>query len=136
MDLDYETLLDKAFKELKTKSTSEERFKIPNLESMIQGKKTIIRNFRATFKTLKRDLKQVSKFFVKETGVPATIVDNQLILNGIFNSYKISQIYQRYINQFVLCKQCGKADTKLIIEKGVSMMKCEACGALTPIRKI
>jgi translation initiation factor 2 subunit 2 len=134
--MDYEKMLDNAQKELKCKTIGDDRFCIPAIESLIQGKKTIIKNIGVIAKTLHRDLKHISKFFIKETGVP-TVYDNQkLILNGIFNNYKIKQIYEKYINEYVKCKECDKYDTKLKNEKGIQMMKCEACGALSAIKKI
>jgi len=136
MNLDYKELLDKAYNELSKKETKEERFKIPELISIIQGKKTIIKNFMLVAKTLKRDPKQIIKFFVKETGVPANLDGQQLILTGSFNSYRISQMYKKYIAGFVICKQCGKPDTKLISEHGVTVLKCEACGAINAVKKI
>ena len=36
----------------------------------------------------------------------------------------------------LICKQCGKPETRIISEKGIVLMKCDACGAVNPIRKI
>jgi len=136
IDLDYNKLLDKAYKELEEIQGEEERFKIPEIESLIQGKKTIIKNLGMISKTLKREPTHFMKFFTKETGVPSTFDGTKLIMNGTFNSWKIRQSYEKYVAEYVLCKQCNKPDTKLISEKGVALMKCEACGAINPVRKI
>ncbi len=49
---------------------------------------------------------------------------------------KIASIYKKYIDDFVTCKQCLKPDTVLVSSKGVMTLKCEACGAINPVRKI
>ena len=136
MKFDYMKALDKAYKELADKKSSDERFKIPELESVVQGRKTILKNIAIIAKTLKRDVQHMMKFFIKETGVPANFDGNNIILNGAFNSYKINQMYNRYIELYVYCKQCGKPDTKLIMQHGIPMMKCEACGAINPVKKL
>lgn len=136
MDFKYDTLLDSAFNELKNRNVDEERFKIPEIDSLLQGKKTIIKNAGLIAKTLKREPQHLMKFFIKETGVPSTFDGTKLILNGAFNTFKITQAYKKYVDEFVLCKQCHKPDTKIQSEKGVSVMKCEACGAINPVRKI
>jgi len=106
------------------------------LENLIQGKKTLLKNAGPVCKTLKREILHMLKYFVKETGVPATNDDTKIILNGMVNSYKVNQIYNKYIDEFVLCKQCKKPETRIITEKGVLLLKCDACGAINPIRKI
>ncbi len=134
--LDYNLLLARARKQLESINVEHERFVIPELENMIQGKKTVLRNAGQISKTLKRDIQHMLRYFVKETGVPATNDDTKIILNGMVNSYKVSQIYTKYINEFVLCKQCKKPETRIITEKGVLLLKCDACGGVNPIRKL
>ncbi len=136
MDLDYNKLLDRAYEVLEHRNLDEERFKIPEIDTLIQGKKTLIKNASAIAKTLKREPQHLVRFFIKETGVPATYDGTKIILNGSFNSFKMNQSYQRYIEEFIICKQCNKPDTKLLSEKGIMIMKCEACGAVNPVRKI
>jgi translation initiation factor 2 subunit 2 len=79
----------------------EERFKIPEIDTLIQGKKTLIKNASAIAKTLKREPQHLVRFFIKETGVPATYDGTKIILNGSFNSFKMNQSYQRYIEEFI-----------------------------------
>ena len=134
--LDYNLLLARARKQLESINVEHERFVIPELDNMIQGKKTVLRNAGQISKTLKRDIQHMLRYFVKETGVPATNDDTKIILNGMVNSYKVSQIYTKYINEFVLCKQCKKPETRIITEKGVLLLKCDACGGINPIRKL
>lgn len=133
---DYNALLQRARKQMETINIAQERFVVPELENLIQGKKTLLKNAGLVAKALKRDVQHLLKHFVKETGVPATNDDTKIVLNGAVNSYKIKQIYDKYIEEFVLCKQCKKPETRIITEKGVLLLKCDACGAINPIRKL
>ena len=134
--LNYDFLLERARKQLESINVETERFVIPDLENLLQGKKTLLRNAVQVAKTLKRDVQHMLKYFVKETGVPATCDDTKIVLNGMVNSYKINQIYHKYIDEFVLCKQCKKPETRIITEKGVLLLKCDACGGINPVRKV
>lgn len=134
--MDYDKLLKRAKAQLENVNIEHERFVIPDLENQIQGKKTLLRNAGHVVKELKRDIQHFMKFFIKETGLPATTDNTKIILNGIVNSFKVSQIYKRYIEEFLLCKQCNKPETRIISEKGVVILKCDACGAMNPLRKI
>ena len=133
---DYNALLQRARTQLASVNTEQARFVVPELENLIQGKKTLLRNAGSVSKILKRDILHLLKYFVKETGVPATNDDTKIILNGIVNSFKVNQIYNKYVDEFVLCKQCKKPETRIITEKGVLLLKCDACGAINPVRKI
>lgn len=134
--LDYNLLLQRARTQLESINVEHERFVIPELENLIQGKKTLLKNAGQVTKILKRDILHLLKYFVKETGVPATNDDTKIILNGTVNSYKVNQIYNKYIDEFVLCKQCKKPETRMITEKGVLLLKCDACGAVNQVRKL
>lgn len=134
--LNYDHLLQRARKQLESINVEHERFVIPELENLIQGKKTLLKNAVQVAKSLKRETQHLLKYFVKETGVPATCDDTKVVLNGIVNSYKVNQIYNKYIDEFVLCKQCKKPETRIITEKGVLLLKCDACGAINPVRKV
>jgi translation initiation factor 2 subunit 2 len=134
--LNYDNLLQRARKQLESINIEHERFVIPELENLIQGKKTLLKNAVQVAKSLKRDVQHLLKFFVKETGVPATCDDAKVVLNGIVNSYKVNLIYNKYIDEFVLCKQCKKPETRIITEKGVLLLKCDACGGINPVRKV
>jgi len=133
---DYQNLLDNAFEKIKTVKKKTERFEILETDSLIQGKKTLIKNLQAMAKNVNRDIQHISKYFAKETGAVSNIENGKLMLNSSIPHLKIKQIYKNYVNTFVLCKQCGKPDTKLVVEKGATLLKCEACGAMTSVKKI
>jgi translation initiation factor 2 subunit 2 len=136
IDLDYEKLLTRIYLSLPKKTLTNERFELPVAQSIIQGKQTIVKNFTKIAKDLNRDPKQLYKFFMKEISTSSTIVNQSLILNGIFNAKKIHDILQKYIKNFVLCSECHKPDTEIVTQNNVKILKCSACGATTALPKL
>ena len=134
--MEYEKMLNRLYGSLPEKTSSKERFDLPRLESSIQGKKTLIRNFSQALKTVKRSEKHFYKYFTKETGTAATIEEGKLLLNGKFYPDVIDKLFTSYLNEFVLCHECHKPDTEIAERNGVKMLKCTACGALNPLKKI
>jgi len=43
---------------------------------------------------------------------------------------------QRYLETFVVCPVCKRPDTKIIKEKRLSFLMCEACGARSSIKQL
>ncbi|MFW6225798.1 MAG: translation initiation factor IF-2 subunit beta, partial [bacterium] len=41
---------------------------------------------------------------------------------------------RKYAEEFVLCPECGKPDTELIKEEGITKLHCLACGAKHPVQ--
>ena len=135
-ELDYNTLLDRIYIGLPDRSTHDSRFELPTVDSIVQGKQTIWRNFSKVAKDLKRDENQLYKFVMKEISTSSAITNNTLVLNGIFNNYKLNQILTKYIKNFILCSACHKPDTEIVTQNGVKVLKCSACGAITPLPKL
>jgi len=133
---EYEKMLERAYLSVPKKALEHERFEIPRVESMIQGSKTIIRGFNALLREMRRDEKHFLKYLTKETATSVTKGNNQIIINGKFNVVQLNRLIENYFKQFVLCPVCGKPDTKVVSQNGTKMMKCEACGAISPVKGI
>jgi len=132
----YDKLLAKAFEKIKSNKKTEDRFEFIEPDSLIQGKKTLIKNLQAIAKNLNRDVNHIAKYFAKETGAVGNLDGGKLILNSAILQTKIKTIYNSYLDAYVFCKQCKKPDTKFRTEKGAQVIKCEACGAMTSVKKI
>ncbi len=132
--IDYEQLVERAQKNLPKKTSAHERFEIPKVTGHIEGNKTIITNFHQITTTLRRDQKQLLKYLLRELASPGNIDGPRLILGRKISSALINEKIQKYANEFVICKECGKPDTQIIKEGPVSMLKCTACGAKHPIK--
>lgn len=128
--MDYEELLKKARKELpKVTETSKERFEIPTVKGHVEGNKTIVTNFIQICNIFSRDPAQLLKYLQKELATPAQIDGQRLIFGRKLSSDFINHKVEQFARSFVLCKECGKPDTKLIKEGRFLFLKCTACGA-------
>lgn len=131
---DYEQLLEKAYKEVKTVTGSSERFEIPKVKGEVAGKNTIITNIHEIASYIRRPLENLSKFLLKELAVSGKIENTRLILNRRLSSALVNDKVQLYVKEFVLCHECKKPDTEIISEKGIKFKHCLACGAKYPIK--
>ena len=130
----YEKLLEKAYKEVKVVKASSERFEIPKVQGMVEGKNTVITNFKAIADYLRRPIDNLAEFLQKELAASGKIDGDRLILNTKLNSAKVNEKIQMYAKEFVICNECGKPDTEVVPEKGIKFKHCLACGAKSPIR--
>ena len=64
--MEYEKLLDKAYKEVKVVSSSSDRFETPKVVGKIEGKNTIITNFQQIAQYIRRPAEHLLKFLLKE----------------------------------------------------------------------
>lgn len=106
-----------------------ERFEVPDIDTRKDGSKTIITNFGEIVDTLNRDEKHVSKYIQNELGTAGHIEGSELVLNGEFRRGNVQGRLENYLEEYVYCPECGRPDTKIVKEKGVEMLKCQACGA-------
>lgn len=132
----YEELLKKAKKDTPTKDAKPERFEFPKFKSFMQGPKTVIPNFSEVARILHRNPKHLMKFILGETGSSGELSGQRLILKGRKNQRILDAKLESYINKFVLCQECGKPDTEIRDESGISRIKCKACSAKYTVRSI
>lgn len=132
--MEYEKLLDEAYKKIKPIKGEIERFEIPLVEGHIEGNKTIISNFRQICDALRRDCSHVEKFLERELAAPGKLESDRLILTKKVSSAKINEKIKQYADEFVLCKECKKPDTELIKQDKFLFVHCLACGAKHSVR--
>jgi len=134
--MEYEKLLESAYKEIKVPEggKSSERFEIPKVQGMVEGKKTIITNFGVLASHFRRAPEHFCKFLLKELAASGQIEDDRLVINIRIPSSKINQKVEQYTKEFVICKECGKPDTEIQKEDRISFLHCLACGAKHSIR--
>lgn len=122
-------MLEEGKKNLPDMVSETERFNIPKVRGHIEGNKTIVSNFREIANTLQRKSEHLLKYVLKELATPGEIRKNALIFGTKLSASKINEKIAQYVETFVLCKECGKPDTKLSKESGIYYLKCQACGA-------
>jgi len=133
---DYDTLLKRAYSQLPEEVFKDVRFEVPNPESIIEGNRTVIKNFRDIAKVINRDVQFFAKYVMRELGTAGNVEGQRLILQGKFSNYLINSKIKEFIEEYVLCDECGKPDTKIIKEGRLHFLKCMACGAIKPIKLI
>ena len=128
--MDYKKMLGDVRKNLPEAVFLKERFEVPKALGHIQGNRTIISNFLQIASTLRRDVNHLLKYVLKELATPGEIKKSgALILGTKVPASRINDKIRQYANEFVLCLECGKPDTKIEKEGDLSYMKCTACGA-------
>jgi translation initiation factor 2 subunit 2 len=134
--MDYESLLNKAFEKLPKVENHLDRFRIPVVETMIQGNQTVIKNFSDIAEILRREPSHILKFLTKELATPAGLDDKRAILQAKIPQKMVQQKLEAYVNDYVFCRECSRPDTKLVKEDRITFLKCEACGAKSSVKAI
>jgi translation initiation factor 2 subunit 2 len=132
--MDYEAMLKRGRENLPDTNSFAERFNIPKVKGHIQGTKTVVSNFLQIAQTLEREPQHLLKFILRELATPGEIKGQQVIFGRKLPASSINKTILKYSQTFVMCKECGKPDTKIIKKSGAPYLKCLACGAQNPIR--
>ena len=131
--MDYAEMLERGKKSLPEISSSSERFVVPKVTGHLEGNKTVISNYFQIASILGRTPEHLLKFISRETAAKGEIKKQLLVFNTKIPSSKINEKIEQYVDRFVICKECGKPDTKLSKEGIVTFMRCQACGAKSAV---
>ncbi len=128
--MDYDEQLDRALSETPDIEGGGDRFDVPDPEVRPEGNVTVYENFQDTVDTLGRDADHVLKFLRNDLGTSGHIDESgRARLTGEFRARRVEEALSAYTDEFVLCSECGLPDTRLEAEQGVTILRCEACGA-------
>ena len=127
----YEQLLDEAYKKVKVIEGIDERFEIPPIEGHFEGKKTVLTNFPQIASHIRRTQEHFLKTLLKELAVKGFQNGDRVIINAKVPSKKINPKIQKYVEDFVLCKE---PDTELEKVGKATILHCLACGAKHSVR--
>ena len=130
---DYMALLNRAKIACPETIENHERFEIPELDILQEGKITVFRNFIDVTDKLRRDPQHVLQFLLKELGAPGNVEGRRAVFKAKINPSVINDKIQVYTETYVICSECGLPDTKMVREDRTLMLECEACGARRPI---
>lgn len=131
--MDYEKLLERGMKKVPEKLKEKGRFVIPSADATKSGARTNINNIQEVAASLRRDVKHLVKFLLKELATKGEMKGKKLLVLGDFPAEMINRKVELYVKNYVICEECGKPDTKLVKEKGFMFIVCEACGARHPV---
>lgn len=136
MKYDYEELLKRARSQIPEVSSKQERLELPRLHLSIIGMRTIIYNFKEIAGALNRDPQHLLKYLTREMATAATTQESRVIFQGKFSQETLHRLIQRYLENFVICPVCKRPDTKIVKEKRLSFLICEACGAKSSVPQL
>lgn len=135
--MDYEDQLEKALDETPDVATGGSRFEVPDPEVRPEGSVTVYENFDATCDRLAREPTHLMKALQSELGTSAQIDEKgRLRLTGNFNERRVHDALDEYVEAYVICSECESPDTNLVTEQGATVLKCDACGALSAIPEL
>jgi translation initiation factor 2 subunit 2 len=136
MTFNYDDLLKRAFGQIPQVSEKRERLELPRFYMNTVGMRTIISNFKEISDALDRDPQHVIKFLTREMATAATFSDSRAIFQGKFQRDSFERLLQRYLEGYVVCPVCKRPDTKIVKEKRLSFLVCNACGAKSSIKQL
>lgn len=135
MEKDYRKMLDRAYEDLPEQMETTERFQVPRAYVRQQGRRTYIMNFKEIADELRRDPQHLMKFLLNETATRGDFDGTRARFQGRFTSDSIRNLIEIYTNKYVICPVCGRPDTRIVRERRLSFLQCEACGARSSIGK-
>lgn len=136
MNYNYDELLKRARAEVPEVTMKKERLEMPRLFVSMVGMRTTISNFKEVADTLDRDPQHILKFLTREMATAATYHDGRAIFQGKFPRDTFERLLQRYMDAFVICPVCKRPDTKILKEKRLSFVVCNACGAKSSVKQL
>jgi len=136
MKYNYDELLKRACSQMPQISLKRERLELPRLFISTVGMRTIISNFKEAADVLDRDPQHILKFLTREMATAATFHDSRAIFQGKFQRGVFERLLQRYMESFVICPVCKRPDTKIVKEKRLAFLVCNACGAKSSIKQL
>jgi translation initiation factor 2 subunit 2 len=136
MKYNYDELLKRACSQMPEVSFKRERLELPRLFIRIIGMRTIISNFKEVADVLNRDPHHILKFLTREMATAATFHDSRAIFQGKFRRDSFERLLKRYMESFLICPVCKRPDTKIVKEKRLSFIVCNACGAKSSVKQL
>jgi|Deesub1362B_J571_1020462.scaffolds.fasta_scaffold00003_399 translation initiation factor 2 subunit 2 len=132
----YYDMLEEIYKQIKPKKVDKGRFRVPYPRFFYQGNKTVFINFKEIADYINRDYKIFRTFLAKELASPTSPSNGRLIFHSRIDPQTLQSAIDYFVRKYVICPICGGPDTQLIITKRNWMIKCEICGAESPVLEV
>ena len=136
MKYDYNDLLKRGCAQIPEVSLKRERLEMPRILLQTVGMRTIIGNFKELSDALVRDPQHIIKFLTREMATAATYHESRAIFQGKFGRESFERLLLRYMESYVICPICKRPDTRLLKEKRLSFLVCNACGARSSTKQL
>ncbi len=133
--MDYESSLDRAMENVPDIGGDEERLQIPDAQPQKDGAFTRFTNIGDVADVLSRETEHFHRFVQRELGTSGKLEEGVARYNGTFSQSDFDAVVDAYVEEYVLCSECGLPDTRLVREDRTPMLRCDACGAFRPVTK-
>lgn len=133
---DYKELLERARSKLPREKGTGERFEVPRVHSTVIGMRTIVYNLKEIAEALNRDPRHLMKFLTNEMATAGTIEEGRANFQGKFPHDTLERLVNIYTENFVICPVCKRPDTKVVKERRLFFLVCEACGAKSSVKTV
>ena len=133
MEKDYKTMLDRAYGELPEQVDTYERWTVPRPDVRKVGRRTVIMNFKEIADEFRRDPEHLLKFLSGEMATLPRFDGTRAIFQGVFKYDSIRNLLEVYTRRYVVCPVCKRPDTRVVREKRLWFLQCDACGARSSI---
>ncbi len=134
-EFDYEGLLKRAHDSMPEEEvTDEERWSVPELDIMYEGRMTVWKNFQEIVDSVRREAIHIQGHILRSLGSAGSQDGRRLILKSVISEDKLKEKVDEYVSTFVICGECGKPDTHLVKEGRINVIECMACGAKRPVK--
>jgi translation initiation factor 2 subunit 2 len=130
----YAALLKKARASLPENVGNKERWALPTPQIITEGRMTLLRNFKEMTVATRREPDHMAKFLLSQIGTAGSVDGDRLVFTGKVSPAKMQGVLEDYVETYVRCSECGAPDTHIEKDGRVSILRCEACGAHTPIK--
>ena len=133
-DLEYRKLLKKFQDQSFSRTSDDDRFKLPEIEIFYEGNTSVIKNFDKISDAMNREPDEILKFLLGGLGTAGERSGSRLIFQGKIRAEAIQTKLKDYLDTFVMCSECGKPDTHLVKRGRNTIVRCDACGAIRPLK--
>ena len=135
-EYDYTYLLDRIYSSLREKNPAlftRTKMVIPVPNMLAAGsRKTMWVNYSQTLQVIHRQPEHLQAYVNSELNTLTSIDSNvRLIIRGKFSSKNIQSILQKYIQEYVTCKNCHCSETCMSKDPITRLyyIDCDVCGA-------
>ncbi len=132
----YKDLLKRAKEALPHTEAAKDRFQVPEADVLLEGSTTVLRNLADISDVMNREPQQVFAYLLRELGTAGSLDDRRALFKGRIAATQIDERIASYVEEYVLCSECGRPDTRIIKEDRIAILECDACGARRPLRVV
>lgn len=134
-EYDYDALLKRAHDSMPEEEVlGDERWSVPELDIIYEGRTTVWRNFQDIVDAVRREALHIQGHILRSLGSAGSKDGRRLVLKSVISAEKLTERVEDYVNSFVICGECGKPDTHLVKEGRINVIECMACGAKRPVK--